>query len=185
MACIKSPATFDGNGHVIDNLYANVTNLDDRTSEASGLFAHVQEDSVIRNIGVINVDITGAHNVGGLAASNEGEILNSYTTGRVSGKENVGGLVGVNRRIIRFSHSATEASGESRVGGLVGWNTEGSSGQEASITASFATANVTGGSEVGGLVGRNEEAHVAFTYAQGVRGRTLKGRRAPRGQRRG
>ena len=163
----RSPATFDGNGYVINNLYSHMTSLDDRRSEASGLFAHVREDSVIRNIGVINVDITGAHNVGGLAATNEGEVLNSYTTGRVSGKDNVGGLVGANRRIIRFSHSATEASGESRVGGLVGWSTAGSRGQEASITASFATANVTGGSEVGGLVGRNEEGHVAFTYATG------------------
>ena len=44
-----------------------------------------------------------------------------------------------NRRIIRFSHSAAQASGESRVGGLVGWNSAGSRGQEASITASFAT----------------------------------------------
>ena len=98
----RSPATFDGNGHVISNLYVNVTDLDDRTNEASGLFAHVQEDSVIRNIGLINVDITGGHNVGGLAATNEGEVLNSYTTGRVSGSDNVGGLVGANRRIIRF-----------------------------------------------------------------------------------
>ena len=172
----RSPATFDGNGHVISNLYVNVSDLDDRTNEASGLFAHVQEDSVIRNIGVINVDITGGHNVGGLAATNEGEVLNSYTTGRVSGSDNVGGLVGANRRIIRFSHSATEASGESRVGGLVGWNTAGSGGQDASITASFATANVTGGSEVGGLVGRNEEGLVASSYATGpVAGRSRVG----------
>ena len=164
----RSPAIFDGNGHVINNLYSNVSNLDGRTSEAAGLFAHVQEDSVVRNIGVTSVDITGDHNVGGLAATNEGEILNSYATGRVSGKDNVGGLVGANHRIIRFSHSATETTGDSRVGGLVGWSTEGSRGQEASITASFALANVTGGSEVGGLVGRNDEAHVAFAYAIGA-----------------
>ena len=172
----RSPSIFDGNGYVINTLYSHMTSLDDRRSEASGLFAHVREDSVIRNIGVINVDITGAHNVGGLAATNEGEVLNSYTTGRVSGEDNVGGLVGANRRIIRFSHSATEASGESRVGGLVGWSTAGSRGQEASITASFATANVTGGSEVGGLVGRNEEGLVASSYATGpVAGRSRVG----------
>ena len=164
----RSPTTFDGNGHVISNLYANVSNLDDRTSDAAGLFARVEEDSVVKKIGVINVDITGDHNVGGLAATNEGEVLNAFATGRVRGKDNVGGLVGANRRIIRFSQSETETSGESRVGGLVGWNTAGSRGQEASITASFATTNVTGGSEVGGLVGRNEEAHVAFTYAKGA-----------------
>ena len=172
----RSPAIFDGNGHVISNLYSNLSNLDNRTSEAAGLFAHVQEDSVVRNVGVTNTDVTGDHNVGGLAATNEGEILNAFSTGRVSGKDNVGGLVGVNRRIIRFSHSATETSGESRVGGLIGWNTAGSRGQEASVAASFTVADVTGGSEVGGLVGRNEEAHVAFTYAIGtVAGRSRVG----------
>jgi len=163
----RSPATFDGNEYVIKNLYSNVSGLDDRTSEAAGLFARVQEDSVVRNVGVTNVDITGDNNVGGLAATNEGEVINSYTTGRVSGKDNVGGLVGSNHRLIRNSHSATQTSGESRIGGLVGWNTAGSRGQEASITASFASANVTGKSEVGGLVGRNEEGQVVFTYATG------------------
>jgi len=163
----RSPAVFDGNGHVIKNLYSNVSNLDNRTSEASGLFAHVQEDSVVRNIGVTSVDITGDHNVGGLAATNEGEVLNAFATGRVSGKDNVGGLVGANRRIIRFSHSATETSGESRVGGVVGWNTAGSRGQKASVAASFAVADVSGVTDVGGLIGRNEEGHVAFAYAKG------------------
>ena len=173
---LRSSATFDGNGHVISNLYIHVTSLDGRASEASGLFAHVREGSEIRNLGVISVDISGVQNVGGLAATNEGTIVNAYTTGRVRGKDDVGGLVGANYRIIRFSHSTAETSGESRVGGLVGWNTEGSRGQEASITASFALANVTGGSEVGGLVGRNEEAHVAFTYAIGtVAGRSRVG----------
>lgn len=167
LGAYRSPATFEGNGHVISNLYSNVSNLDSGTSEAAGLFAHLQEDSVVRNIGVTSVDITGDHNVGGLAATNEGKILNAFATGRVSGKDNVGGLVGANRRIIRFSHSETETSGESRVGGLVGWNTAGNRGQEASITASFAVADVTGGSEVGGLIGRNEEGRVAFAYAKG------------------
>jgi len=163
----RSPTTFDGNGHVISNLYSNVSNLDNRTSEAAGLFAHVQEDSVVRNIGVTSVDITGDHNVGGLAATNEGEVLNAFASGRVSGKDNVGGLVGANRRIIRFSHSTTETSGESRVGGLVGWNTAGSRGQEASVAASFAVADVSGVSDVGGLIGRNEEGRVTFAYAKG------------------
>ena len=165
---LRSSATFDGNGHVISNLHIHVTSLDGRASEASGLFARVREGSVIRNLGLIGVDISAVQNVGGLAATNEGEIVNAYTTGRVRGNDNVGGLVGVNHRIIRFSHSAAETSGELRVGGLVGWNTEGSRGQEASIIASYATANVSGGSEVGGLVGRNEEGRVAFTHATGT-----------------
>ena len=163
-----SPATFDGNGHAISNFRFDVSDSDFPADEATGLFAHVGVDSVIRDISVINVDIAGVRNVGGLAGTNSGQIINAHTSGSVSGKENVGGLVGTNRRIIRFSHSAAETNGDSRIGGLVGWNTDGDRGQEASIVASFSTGNATGDSEVGGLVGRNEEAHVGFTYATGT-----------------
>ena len=172
----RSPATFDGNGHVIKNLFLNVSSLEGHYSEASGLFAQVEQDSIVRNIGVINVNITGVRYVGGLAAMNLGEIVNSYTTGSVSGKDHVGGLVGANHSAIRSSYSESEVSGESRIGGLVGWNAEGHRNQDPSITASYAKANVTGGSEVGGLVGRNQEGHVAFTYAIGtVAGRSRVG----------
>ena len=135
---------------------------------ASGLFTLVEDDSVIRNVGVVNVDITGVYNVGALAGTNQGQIVNVYASGKVSGKENVGGLVGTNRRIVTFSHTAVATSGDSRVGGLIGWNTAGSEGQEASITASYSTGNASGALEVGGLVGRNEEGQVTFTYAKGT-----------------
>lgn len=140
-------AIFDGNGHTISNLYVK------RTTESSnfstvGLFGY--SSGAIRDIGMMNVDVTGGYAVGGLAGVNAGTIRGSYVTGRVSGIKSVGGLAGVNEhdRSITASYATSEVSGEQYVGGLVGWN-------NGAITASYATGSVSGNFGIGGLVGQN------------------------------
>ena len=166
LGSFESPSVFEGNGHAVSNLrYSGST--EHPYFDAAGLFGVVEENSEIRNVGVLNVSIEGGYNAGGLAGRNEGQILNSYTTGRVIGKDNVGGLVGANYRTIRFSHASVKISGGTAVGGLAGLSKAGSRGQEASIASSYATGDVTGIVEVGGLVGRNAEAQITSTYALG------------------
>ena len=94
-------ATFDGNGHTVNNLYINRIE-----TYSVGLFFWNGSDGVIRNIGMVDVDITGRSG-GGLAGGNLGTISDSYTTGSVAGS---GGLVGENGLHIGMQHQASTQS---------------------------------------------------------------------------
>ena len=122
-------AIFEGNGHTIRNLYSRASNV-----EASnvGLFRLVQTSGIIRNVGVIDVDVYGANQiydrVGGLAGRNEGAIIASHATGNADGEggnsDIVGSLVGYNLGRITASYASGSPSDRdgvvSKVGGLVG-----------------------------------------------------------------
>ena len=153
-------ARFDGNGHTISNLMINRGSTDN-----IGLFGV----SFIRivNLGLLNVDITGQDEVGGLTGNNFSLITNSYVTGSVSGRSRVGGLVGFNNSsVISNSYATASVTGSgNNVGGLIGRN-------YVSITNNYATGEVTGTGQrsmnIGGLIGRNEAvAFIADSYATG------------------
>jgi hypothetical protein len=137
--------SFDGQNHTISNLSIN------RDDDYVGLFGAIGAGGEVKNVGVINVNITGNNGVGGLVGENQGTVSNSYSTGNVSGYSDVGGLVGVNSNgTVSNSYSKGNVSGEFyEVGGLVGGNDEGN------ISNSYSTGNVTGEADVGGLVGGN------------------------------
>ena len=150
-------AIFEGNGHTVSNLF-----IETDTGVLSGLFG-IAGTSSIRNVGLIDVDVTGAYLAGGLIGFNSGEIRGSYVTGRVSGVENVGGLVGINSSAgeIHGSYATSRVSGEDDLGGLVGDN-------RGKITAGYATGRVSGKSGVGGLVGNNKSTgEISAGYATG------------------
>ena len=167
-------ATFDGSGHTITRLYI------DRSSGRIGLFGVVGDGGQVRNLGVLEVAVTGSGRgivVGGLAGTNAGVIAGSYVTGAVTntgtGAGYVGGLVGRNAgssgasRSIVASHASASVTGSGshgRVGGLAGYN-------YGSIRASYATGAVrsTGSSsEAGGLVGFHNGGSIAVSYASGA-----------------
>ena len=155
--------TFEGNGHTIRHLFINRP-----AAYQVGLFGRVGSVSsaisyTIRAVGVIEVDVTGSHYVGGLVGQNRGVVTASYSAGRVSGDSYVGGLVGWNTSAgtITASYATGPVSGEVQVGGLVGRNS-------GTITAGYATGRVSGDSYVGGLVGRNTSAStITASYATG------------------
>ena len=164
-------AIFDGNGHTISNLYINrSTQFND--PGAVGLFGestfgfYWEETEIIiyniRNIGLINVDVTGNSDVGGLVGSNRSAITNSYVTGTVSGNFSVGGLVGWNDEYITDSYAVGTVSGRGAVGGLAGFLDEGS------IINSYATNTLSGEESVGGLVGGNFNGTISYSYATGT-----------------
>ena len=145
--------TFDGNGYTISNLKINTTN------NPTGLFGWTT--GTIKNLGVENVNITGASDVGGLIGKAAGTVSNCYTTGSVvmasyttdSGGTAVvsdaGGLVGTNFGKIIDCYSEANVTGDGNiVGGLVGY----SSGD--GIIRCYAAGNVSGKGYVGGLAGR-------------------------------
>ncbi len=171
----KFTATFDGNGHLVSNLYIYRSNDNNQ-----GLFGWLLSAD-IKNVGLENVDVTGYCNVGGLVGNGSNSFIsncyatgdvvgggwvgglvgegssstisNCYATGSVTGtmtNSYVGGLVGYgqNRIIISNSYSTSSVTGNKNVGGLLGW-----SSNYGTINNSYSTGTVTGNANVGGLLG--------------------------------
>ncbi|MEJ6949997.1 GLUG motif-containing protein [Natronospora cellulosivora (SeqCode)] len=137
---------FDGQGNELSNLYINQA---DRNN--LGLFTVNRGE--IKNLGLVNLEIIGNDNVGGLVGyNNGGKINNSFVKGNITGNSSVGGLVGVNTYSgeINRSYFNGEVFGNNIVGGLVGVIDIG-----ADIYNSYAIADVIGKEMVGGLVGLN------------------------------
>ena len=153
---------FEGNGFTISNLKINRSGTNN-----VGLFGFVGQAAEITNVGLLDVDIIGGIDVGGLVGINRGTITNSYATGSVSGAGSIGGLVGLNNGgTITNSYATGDVAGSLKsVGGLVGLNDSGGT-----ITNSYATGAVTGlssSSRLGGLVGWNDGT-ITNSYATGT-----------------
>jgi hypothetical protein len=119
--------SFDGSGHVIEGITVNTPNADD-----VGMFGAVGNGGTIRNLGLLNVDINGRNNTGGVAgritAAGAGivsTIENCFVTGTVTGNNNVGGIVGAKNQFagiancVALLHSVT---GNANVGRVIGEN---------------------------------------------------------------
>jgi len=148
---------FDGGDHVISGLRIH------DPLHSAGLFG--TNAGILRNVGLLNVDMNGGNDTGALAGSNAGVIHRAYTTGTVYGIDNVGGLVGLNGAggVVQYSHSEVRASGSQHVGGLAGANTNGGR-----IDSAYATGDASGVARVGGLVGINYGASmIENAYATG------------------
>ncbi len=109
---------FDGNGHVIRNLYIN------RTENYIGLFGCTR-GADIENVRIADSTIQGFYQSGSLVgyASNATTVKNcGFETGMVTGERYVGGLVGLkdSTSSIESSYSDADVTGNSYVGGLIG-----------------------------------------------------------------
>ena len=148
----------DGQEYEVDELF-----IDRPVEDYVGLFGGIKESN-IKNIGVVNSNLTGASQVGGLVGENNGEISESYSTGSVTGEDDVGGLVGENYGPVINAYSTGNVTDNGNyVGGLVGYNA-------ATVSESYSTSSVNGNEDfVGGLVGYNtgEVSEVSKSYATG------------------
>lgn len=178
--------SFDGQGFCIKHLHiVGQSHL--------GLFGVTDTNTVITNLGLVAVDVSGtgdhvgglvglnrskilshcysegticgSNDVGGLVGSNSiGSICSSYSTGDVSGVESIGGLVGDNYSgFISRSYSTSAVNGDYRVGGLVGDNFLGGS-----LSNSYSMGSVNGNDSVGGLVGDNYSSPISNCYSTGT-----------------
>jgi len=142
--------SFDGN-----NLTISQATIQGRSDV--GLFGRLGTRAEVKNLGVVDVNITGSGDfVGGLAGDNwDGAVIDCYSSGVVSGSGYcVGGLVGRNDYgTLTHCYSTSTVSGVGQwsdsVGGLVGGNKTGS------VTQSYSTGAVSGYQTVGGLVGES------------------------------
>ncbi|WP_158915792.1 MBG domain-containing protein [Caulobacter sp. S45] len=150
-------------GGTLEGLGQTITGLTIVTSNTNaGLIQELTGGGLVRDLGLVGGEVSGAVTVGELVAGNNGTVETSYATGAVSGASNVGGLVGFQEGTIKTSYATGAVSGGSTVGGLLGINDAGS------VSASYATGAVSGGSSVGGLIGENGLGSVTASYATGA-----------------
>lgn len=153
---------YEGNTYSISNLYINRPSSD--YIGLFGYFGNIHQVKRITNLGLINVNIIGRDNVGGLCGYGyyQGEINNCYTSGNVVGSNNVGGLIGQMFAYSTNNYSSASVTGVNAVGGLIG---------EAvyKISNSFSNGNVIGlenSDKVGGLVGE-AIGEINYCYSTG------------------
>ena len=158
-------ATFEGNDNTISNLFIDreSTNADTWAAYRVGLFGVATQSSVIRNLNLTNVNVSGEEEVGGLVGATLGTVENVTVSGSVSGSIiDVGGVVGFmvgnGSRILSSSFDGTVSGTADHTGGLVGANMG-----KIRHSHTSGTVTTTGGhaSQVGGLAGSN----VGIIYA--------------------
>lgn len=172
---------FDGQGHTISHVTVNAPE-----GENAGFF-NVIKGATIRDLKLVDVEITGKTNVGGLAGSARVQLDSSdlsknvanliggcSVSGTVTGTKNVGGLVGLNEgktdpktlfsiasAVDKCAASVT-VNGKEKTGGLVGKN-------GGTITKSSSGGTVKGDTTTGGLVGDSSgdiyDSHTSCTVA--------------------
>ena len=166
--------TFKGNNKTISHLFINRG-----SRHNTGLFHAVDGD--VSGLGLLNVNVTGADRVGGLAGNQGGggTISSCYVTGRVEGSRwGVGGLVGrsyrtsgSNRIVSSYAlvsvRVPAHVTSDGMAGGLVGWLTD-----QTEVVASYALGSVFAGHSSavgGGLVGSLASgSDVTASYATGA-----------------
>ena len=163
-------ATFEGNGHKIANLFINRTVVNNSALTKNALFAGTQSSSTIRNVGLVNVDVTvtasgagtrRAHSASALVGTNGGTIRACYATGRVEGLA-AGGLVANNLGTIRASYAAVRvrSGDDNSAGGLAMANS-------GTIRDSYATGPVGSDGSSSGLATVNTRT-IRDSYATGL-----------------
>jgi hypothetical protein len=164
---------FDGNNHTVSHLTIS-------GGDCVGLFGCLESGAEVRNLGVVNVNITTYGDyVGPLVGCNFGKVTQCHSTGSVSGMNFVGGLVGLNYSgRLTACYSTSTVSGDNRVGGLAGNNgTQYRYDRPAgSVTQCYSTGRVSGtawGWGTGGLVGASDGAVASAIVPQRSLGVTL------------
>lgn len=149
--------TYDGDGFYIENLFVNRPGW-----QSAALFRSVQ-NATVKNLGLVNCDITSAHTVGAIAGWTSNSLtVNCYATGTVStgdSGDQVGGLFGVNGSdaTIRNCYAIVAVDGDDRIGGLIGRN-------GGTIEFCYSSGTVSGNTNVGGLVGEDQSGTYTSNY---------------------
>lgn len=183
--------TFDGNDKKIIKLFIDRSSDGDERVDRGlisrerdsniGLFGTIFEGGIIKDLGIVDVNITGNYKVGALAGyvgnMNEirelrdeiptvvsgAKINRCYSSGSVNGREDVGGLVGqVRYSEISNSYADVDVSGYGGIGGLAGLVSKNSN-----ISNCHASGDITADHRAGGLVGKIGCTTVSACYATG------------------
>jgi hypothetical protein len=165
---------YDGNGHTITGL-----TIRNAVGQFIGMFGSLGAGGTVKNLGLVNVSISGNTCVGGVAGGlwKGGVVSNCFVTGNVSGINRVGGVVGQNSggtimncfsaANVTAVTSAQNLSGSVGIVGQGGSVTQamfasgdaggvaGSNSDSGIVSNCYASGNVSGYKNVGGVVGFN------------------------------
>ena len=181
---VRYNAVFEGNGHVLRGLRVN--GLGARWHFV-GLFSALGAAGVIRNVGLVDVDVSAGFGriafegdrsgwMGALAGMNYGKVAASYAVGgTVHGDWCVGGLVGGNRGTIIASYAnvTVESHGSETLSTLNSGGLAFNNAGDSRIIASYSLSRNEG--RGGGLVAYNNlatagVAAIGNSYYAGDRG---------------
>ena len=154
--------SFDGQGFTISDLF-----MDRPSTNNVGVFGVVESNNFIKNVGVLDVDITGnvtvAGLIGWLSDGNGLVIENCYSTGSITATRdetggNAGGLIGtlgdpanVTIKNCYSTCDVTQTNDLGRIGGFIGhWDPR--SGNQ-TISKCYSTGLVTTTATTGGFIG--------------------------------
>ncbi len=171
--------TFDGAGHTISGVYINTTGSnvglfgkinntadEGKTESVAPEFIVSKKTILIKNLRVIDSDITGHQNVGGIVGNSDGAgIKDCYFEGNVTGTYNsVGAIVGLanSETVVNQCQTTGTVTGEQRTGGVVGYANGNSV-----VSKCYSNANVTGTRNVGGIVGTLSGASLVGCFFRG------------------
>ncbi len=157
--------SFYGNGNEIADLYIYEVGMD-----YTSLFGVVDGDdgrSEIKDLGLVDVDVTGRDGVGTLMGGNwGGTVSNTFATGTVEGKWGIGGLLSENGQhpgdgsVVEYSYASVETTSVAGYVGVAGL----AAANNGTLRNSYSTGDVYGycedswigdASGAGGLVGEN------------------------------
>jgi len=148
--------SFDGNGYTISNLTINTTT---NNQGFFGVIVFPEPITIsviaIRNVALLNCNISGGENVGGLLGFVTNAIVEKcYVTGTVRGTSYVGGIAGgLGYSILRNSYSTASVTGDTDVGGLMGGAAFGMAFNCYATGSVTATSGGGGGLSGGGYFG--------------------------------
>ena len=150
----KFEGTFDGNGHIISDLYINSTEAN------QGLFGYVNGGTVKNCVVQGSVVSTKGYVAGIVGYNNKGTIENCMSTVDVNGSGGsfvhyYDGIAGYSNGTVTgcVNGGSITATGGSACGGVVGCNFGGT------VTNSYNKGNVSNpGSHVGGVVGQSRQS---------------------------
>jgi hypothetical protein len=154
---------FDGYGHTITGL-----RIDSNNTYDLGMFGNIT-NGVVRNLGLINVNINGSYHIGGIAGMIDHTTIieNSFVTGTIVGQQYaIGGIVGWNSGgTVRNCFSIATISGPLNTGGIAGLNSDGRI--ENSMALGVSIAWLGGTSQDFGRVTGNSNGTLVNNFARG------------------
>ena len=139
---IRYTGTFDGGGHTITGLTADLPN-----QNYVGLIGCLGSGGKVQNLTLAEVEINGG-TVGGVVGTNDGTVTGCTVSGNVSGRSGVGGVVGTNDGTVTGCTISGNVSVSCVVGGVAGY-----SDTYGTVTGCTVSGNVSGGDTVGGVAG--------------------------------
>jgi len=164
LAGLTTLRPFDGTLAGLGNTVSNLTIQQGNENNAVGLFGYTGSSSLLRDLRLTNVSVSGRNinqGTGALVGNHAGTITNVHTAGSITATgSGTGGMVGImtnNSQLIDSSASAA-VLGSNNTGGLVGHSSNGS------ITNSHATGNVRGEANAGGLVGMQINGRISGSW---------------------